>query len=84
MAILLTILKRRVEYDKDALFQFTQLRKELKVESEHVVAPLLMRYSHACEQVRTIIYIYILVSYCGYGFTTTMHDMYTMHKSQEG
>lgn len=52
MAILLTILKRRVEYDKDALFQFTQLRKELKVESEHVVAPLLMRYSHACEQVR--------------------------------
>lgn len=51
MAILLTILKRRVEYDKDALFQFTQLRKELKVESEHVVAPLLMRYSHACEQV---------------------------------
>lgn len=51
MAILLTILKRRVEYDKDALFQFTQLRKELMVESEHVVAPLLMRYSHACEQV---------------------------------
>lgn len=51
MAILLTILKRRVEYDKDALFQFTQLRKELKVESEHVVAPLLMRYSHSCEQV---------------------------------
>lgn len=54
MAILLTILKRRVEYDKDALFQFTQLRKELKVESEHVVAPLLMRYSHACEQVRLV------------------------------
>jgi len=54
MAILLTILKRRVEYDKDALFQFTQLRKELKVESEHVVAPLLMRYSHACEQVGSI------------------------------
>lgn len=57
MAILLTILKRRVEYDKDALFQFTQLRKELKVESEHVVAPLLMRYSHACEQV----FVYLLL-----------------------
>lgn len=54
MEILLTILKRRVEYDKDALFQFTQLRKELKVESEHVVAPLLMRYSLACEQVRHV------------------------------
>ncbi|BES96435.1 Hypothetical protein NTJ_09246 [Nesidiocoris tenuis] len=50
-AILLAILQRRVECDKDALFQFTQLRKELKVESEQVVAPLLMRYSHACDQV---------------------------------
>ncbi|CAB0004748.1 unnamed protein product [Nesidiocoris tenuis] len=49
-AILLAILQRRVECDKDALFQFTQLRKELKVESEQVVAPLLMRYSHACDQ----------------------------------
>lgn len=52
LAILLTILKRRVEYDKDALFQFTQLRKELEADADHVVAPLLMRYSHACEQVR--------------------------------
>ncbi|XP_014282094.1 uncharacterized protein [Halyomorpha halys] len=51
VAILLAILQRRVECDKDALFQFTQLRKELKVESEQVVAPLLMRYSHACDQV---------------------------------
>ncbi|XP_065210500.1 uncharacterized protein LOC135838697 [Planococcus citri] len=51
LAILLTILKRRVEYDKDALFQFTQLRKELEADADHVVAPLLMRYSHACEQV---------------------------------
>uniref|UniRef100_T1IEX4 Mitochondria-eating protein n=1 Tax=Rhodnius prolixus TaxID=13249 RepID=T1IEX4_RHOPR len=50
-AILLAILQRRVECDKDALFQFTQLRKELKMESEQVVAPLLMRYSHACDQV---------------------------------
>lgn len=51
LAILLTILRRRVECDKDALFQFTQLRKELGTDSEQVVAPLLMRYSHACEQV---------------------------------
>ncbi|XP_039275827.1 uncharacterized protein LOC111052650 [Nilaparvata lugens] len=51
LAILLTILQRRVECDKDALFQFTQLRKELNVEPDHVVAPLLMRYSHACDQV---------------------------------
>lgn len=51
LAILLTILQRRVECDKDALFQFTQLKKELSVDSEQVVAPLLMRYSAACDQV---------------------------------
>lgn len=53
LAILLTILQRRVDCDKDALFQFTQLRKELCVDAETVVAPLLMRYSNACDQVRT-------------------------------
>lgn len=52
LAILLAILQRRVECDKDALFQFTQLRKELCVDAETVVAPLLMRYSNACDQVR--------------------------------
>lgn len=50
--ILLGILQRRIEHDKDALFQFTQLRKEAKeVESDAVVAPILMRYAHGCDQV---------------------------------
>lgn len=51
MAILLTILQRRVEYDKDVLFQFTQLRKQLNVDDEYTVAPLLMKYSHSIHQV---------------------------------
>ncbi|XP_026685162.1 uncharacterized protein LOC108253426 [Diaphorina citri] len=51
MAILLTILQRRVEYDKDVLFQFTQLRKQLNVDEEYTVAPLLMKYSHSIHQV---------------------------------
>lgn len=55
LAILLAILQRRVECDKDALFQFTQLRKELKAEAEEVVAPLLIRYSHACEKVNKLL-----------------------------
>ncbi|KDR23548.1 hypothetical protein L798_12370 [Zootermopsis nevadensis] len=46
--ILLGILQRRIEFDKDVLFQFTQLRKEMKdlVEANAVVAPVLMRFSH--------------------------------------
>ena len=50
--ILLGILQRRIEYDKESLFQFTQLRKEAtEVQGNAVVAPILMRYSHGCEQV---------------------------------
>ena len=57
--ILLGILQRRIEFDKDVLFQFTQLRKEMKdlVDANTVVAPVLMRFSHGCDQVgRTISY----------------------------
>ena len=50
--ILLGILLRRIEHDKDSLFQFTQLRKESKdVASDAIVAPILMRYAHGCDQV---------------------------------
>ncbi|XP_047468775.1 uncharacterized protein LOC125024996 [Penaeus chinensis] len=50
--VLLGILQRRIEYDKESLFQFTQLRKEAKeVDGNAVIAPILMRYSHGCEQV---------------------------------
>ena len=52
MDILLGILQRRVQFDKESLFQFTQLRKEAgDVTSDNVVAPLLMRYSRGCKQV---------------------------------
>ena len=50
--ILLGILQRRIEHDKDALFQFTQLRKESSdIDSAAIVAPILMRYAHGCDQV---------------------------------
>jgi len=51
--ILLGILQRRIDGDKDALFQFTQLKKEAGagVDASDVVAPFLMRFSHGCEQV---------------------------------
>ncbi|KAL7638553.1 UNVERIFIED_CONTAM: hypothetical protein RMT77_011125 [Armadillidium vulgare] len=53
--ILLGIMQRRIEYDKESLFQFTQLKKEAKeIDSNAVIAPILMRYSHGCEQVSDI------------------------------
>lgn len=60
--ILLGIMQRRIEYDKEALFQFTQLKKEAReVDHNAVIAPILMRYSHACEQVsKCFLCIYIL------------------------
>ncbi|KAK3918741.1 Alpha-glucosidase, partial [Frankliniella fusca] len=50
--ILLGILQRRIECDKDALFQFTQLKKEARsgVSANDIVAPVLMRFSHGCDQ----------------------------------
>lgn len=51
--ILLGILQRRIECDKEVLFQFTQLRKEMKeLEPSVVVAPVLMKYSNGCDQVQ--------------------------------
>ncbi|KAJ1525255.1 hypothetical protein ONE63_010079 [Megalurothrips usitatus] len=51
--ILLGILQRRIECDKDALFQFTTLKKEARsgVTANDIVAPVLMRFSHGCDQV---------------------------------
>lgn len=50
--VLLGILHRRIEYDKDVLFQFTQLKREAKdVNPNAIVAPILMRFSHGCDQV---------------------------------
>ncbi|OXA57094.1 Mitochondria-eating protein [Folsomia candida] len=52
--ILLGILQRRVEVDKEALFQFTQLRKETgdgHSSEVAIVAPILMRYSRGLKLV---------------------------------
>lgn len=56
MSTLLAILQRRIEMDKDALFQFTQLRKEVKEMSPNaVVASALMRFSQGCQQILELI-----------------------------
>lgn len=52
MNTLLSILQKRIETDKDALFQYTQLRKEVKdMSSNAVVASVLMRFSQGCQKI---------------------------------
>lgn len=58
--ILLGILQRRVEVDKEALFQFTQLRKETgdgHSSEVAIVAPILMRYSRGLKLVSEITFV---------------------------
>jgi len=57
LEVLLGILQRRIELDKEVLFQFTQLKKEIKLlggKTDPSVAPLLMRFQRGCQQVRNI------------------------------
>jgi hypothetical protein len=70
LGVLLGILQRRIECDKDALFQFTQLKKEASstFDASAIVAPILMRFSYGCEQVRhflqhSLIWLHVL-NYC--------------------
>lgn len=54
--LFLGILQRRIELDKEALFQFSQLKRDQPAKTgeatQHiVVAPILMKYSHGCQQV---------------------------------
>ncbi|GIY37936.1 uncharacterized protein CDAR_8131 [Caerostris darwini] len=52
LELLLKTLRKRVEIDKDIIFQFTQLRKEVKdVNPDAVVAPILMKFSKGCSRV---------------------------------
>lgn len=58
LEVLLGILQRRIELDKEVLFQFTQLKKEIKLlsagsgsKTDPSVAPLLMRFQRGCQQV---------------------------------
>ena len=55
LEVLLGILQQRIELDKECMFQFTQLRKEVRlVDGQTSVAPVLMRYQRGCQQVRII------------------------------
>ncbi|GBL77112.1 hypothetical protein AVEN_12754-1 [Araneus ventricosus] len=52
LELLLKILQKRVEIDKDIIFQFTQLKKEVKdIKQDAVVAPMLMKFSKGCSRV---------------------------------
>ena len=55
--LFLGILQRRIELDKEALFQFSQLKRDQPAkpgveQTNVVIAPILMKYSHGCQQVR--------------------------------
>lgn len=69
--VLLGILQRRIECDKDSLFQFTQLRREATstFDSAAIVAPILMRFSYGCDQV-SLAFVFIL--FLG------LHQVYTV------
>lgn len=57
LEVLLGILQRRIELDKEVLFQFTSLKKETKLmggKLDPSVAPMLMRFQRGCQQVLTI------------------------------
>lgn len=54
--LFLGILQRRIELDKEALFQFSQLKRDQQSAkpaepASIVIAPILMKYSHGCQQV---------------------------------
>ena len=52
LEVLLGILQQRIELDKECMFQFTQLRKEIRaVDGQTSIAPVLMRYQRGCQQV---------------------------------
>ena len=47
------ILQQRIELDKECMFQYTQLRKEVRMmDGQTSVAPVLMRFQRGCQQVR--------------------------------
>lgn len=58
LEVLLGILQRRIELDKEVLFQFTQMKKDKKLllgagsSRNPSVAPVLMKFQKGCQQVR--------------------------------
>ena len=44
------ILQQRIELDKECMFQYTQLRKEVRLmDGQTSVAPVLMRFQRGCQ-----------------------------------
>ena len=66
LKVLLGILQRRVELDKEVLFQFTQIKRESKLvdngEKNPIIAPVLMKFQRGCHQVRR----FFLFTLCPY------------------
>ena len=70
LEVLLGILQRRIDLDKEILFQFTQLKKEFETKSNGSntnsvgkttsVAPILMKYQRGCQQVGPCFRVIIL------------------------
>ena len=60
LKVLLGILQRRGELDKEGLFQFTQIKRESKLvdngEKNPIIAPVLMKFQRGCHQVRSCFY----------------------------
>ena len=51
------ILQQRIELDKECMFQYTQLRKEVRLmDGQTSVAPVLMRFQRGCQQVGWLIF----------------------------
>ena len=55
LEVLLGILQRRIELDKECLFQFNQLKKDRRLlmtsSRNPSVAPVIMRFQKGCQQV---------------------------------
>ena len=53
LTLFVGILQQRIELDKECMFQYTQLRKEVRLmDGQTSVAPVLMRFQRGCQQVR--------------------------------
>lgn len=89
--LFLGILQRRIELDKDVLFQYTQLRRDQPsttpvvstgkpADSSIVVAPLLMKYAHGCQQVSKL---YILFYENNSGFLFFWSYLLTAYKQNK-
>ncbi|XP_023328547.1 uncharacterized protein LOC111701481 isoform X2 [Eurytemora carolleeae] len=59
LEVLLGILERRVQLDKEVMFQFTSIKRETSLvgnlESDPAVAPILMKFQRGCHQVLELI-----------------------------